>query len=232
MIKLFSHEFIAIKSVDASPALSHDIRRIGLMADSHGNIDLMETCIQRLKTYDVNIIIHLGDFFDSQHSQDAIRIIETIRKHHIYTVKGNNDFQVENSLKNNCLNHIPADHRKSIQSFLSTVPLRIVLHNICFAHSLPYDSIRSFYEPIDTGNADRAEKIFHDTDYSVIFSGHSHYPILFRNKSGKVSREALHKKSPIMLHANERFIIIVGSVNEGESGVMDVAQMKYERIRV
>jgi predicted phosphodiesterase len=201
------------------------------MADSHGNIDLLEACIQRLKKYDVNMIIHLGDFFDSQHSYNAIKIIETIQKHQIYTVKGNNDYQVENALRNGCLTHIPGHQQKIIQAFLAAVPLRIVLHHVCFAHSLPYDSIRSFYEPIDTGNADRAERIFNDTDYRVIFSGHSHFPVLFRNSFGKVSRESLNSKTPVLIQPDERFIIIVGSVSEGESGIMDFAQMKYERIR-
>jgi predicted phosphodiesterase len=231
MIKPVKYQFKARQQTDAMPTLSHDIQRIGLMADSHGNHDLLKKCIKRLKDYEVDIIIHLGDFFDSLHAKDAIETIETIGSHHIFTVKGNNDYQVENALKNGSFTHIPAHHRKMVRSFLSSIPMRIVINNFCFAHSLPYDSIRSIYEPIDTGNTDRAERIFHDTDYSVIFSGHSHFPILFRKKSGKVSRETINSKSPIMLYSNERFIIIVGSVNEGESGVMDIAQMSYERIR-
>jgi predicted phosphodiesterase len=231
MVKTFNHPCRSETLTEEVRMPCHDIQRIGLMADSHGNIEAMRECIHNIQCRDVDMLIHLGDFFDSQSSQDTIGIIETIQKHQILTVKGNNDYQIENALKNGCLNHIPAPHRKIIQSFLSFIPMRILINNICFTHSLPYDSIRSFYEPIDTGNIDRAEMIFHDTDYSLIFSGHSHFPILFRNRAGKVSREAIDRNTPIMFHADERFIIIVGAVSEGECGVFDISQMKYERIR-
>jgi predicted phosphodiesterase len=232
MINPVKDEFSSTESKSTVQITADNIQRIGLMADSHGDLDAMNKSIQRLKSCNVDTLIHLGDFLDSDHSRDAVRIIDTFRHHHILAVKGNNDYQIENALKNNCLNHIPASHRKLIRSFLLNVPIRIIMRNICFAHSLPYDSIRSFYEPVDTGKVDRAEKIFQDTDYSVIFSGHSHFPVLFRNKSGKVFRETLQNRSSVMIHSNERFIIIVGSVGEGESGIMDMMHKRYERIRL
>jgi predicted phosphodiesterase len=218
--------------MEAQPIALHTSERIGLMADSHGNLDAMKACILRLKNKNADSIIHLGDFLDSQKFGEALQIIETIQHNHIFPVKGNNDYQVENALKNGFTSHLRADHCKLIHSFLSSVPIRIVMSKICFAHSLPYDSIRSFYEPVDTGNTERAQRIFQDTDYQIIFSGHSHFPILFRSKSGKVSRETIHDQSPVKIHPNERFIIIIGSISEGECGLMDMTQMKYERIRL
>ncbi len=223
-------KIISVASENAKRIFHHDIKRIGLMADTHGNLCAMETCIQRLLDFHVDMIIHLGDFFDSQRSEEAVHIIEIILKNHICTVKGNNDYQIENALKNNCLNHIPEHHRKVIHTYLAAVPLHIKFHNVCFTHSLPYDSIRSFYEPIDTGNVDRAKRIFHDTDYHVVFSGHSHFPILFRNRRGIVTREPVSKKTHILFQKDERYIIVVGSACEGESGVMDMTHMRYDRI--
>jgi putative phosphoesterase len=232
MIQSVNHEFNTVEWSTVAPIPTQGIHRIGLMADSHGNLEAIKNCIDRFQSFKVDIIIHLGDLLDSQNTQNIIQIIKTIQRHQIYTVKGNNDYQVENALKNGYFNHAPVHHQKLIQSFLSAIPMRQIMNNICFTHSLPYDSIRSIYEPVDTGNADRAERIFHDTDYPVIFSGHSHFPILFRSRSGKVSREPINSQSPVMLHGNERFIIVVGSVSEGEAGVMDIAQMRYERIRI
>jgi predicted phosphodiesterase len=209
-----------------------NIQRIGLMADSHGEIETVEECIQKLNSCNVDAIIHLGDFLDSQNSRNTVQILDAIHRHHVLTVKGNNEHQIENALKNGWFDHVPAYHQEIVQSFLSQVPMRLVLQDLCFNHSLPYDSIRSIYEPMDKGNTERAESVFHDTDYHIVFCGHSHSPILFRNMHGKVSREALYHEAPVKLHANERFIIIVGAATEGESGVMDVAQMTYERIRI
>jgi putative phosphoesterase len=232
MIKSVKDASGSIKLMKAHLMVFHDTQRIGLMADSHGNHGAMRACIQRLKECKADTIIHLGDFLDSQQSGDALDIIETIYQNHIFAVKGNNDYQIEGALKNGCLNHIPSSHRKKVLSFLSSVPIKLETHNICFAHSLPYDSIRSFYEPVDTGNTERAQIIFHNTSYHILFSGHSHFPILFRNRFGKVSREAIPDRSPVTIQHNERFIIIVGSVGEGECGLMDISQMKYQRIRL
>jgi putative phosphoesterase len=218
--------------MEARSTLLQKSKKIGLMADSHGNLDAMKACIRRLKEDSVDSIVHLGDFLDSQKSADVLPIIETIQANHVFTVKGNNDYQIENALKNGCASPMRVDHCKRVQSFLSSVPMRMVMGKICFAHSLPYDSIRSFYEPVDTGNADQAQKIFLHTDFKIIFSGHSHFPVLFRDRSGKVSREIIHNQSAVTIHPDERYIIIIGAVSEGECGLMDMTQMKYKRIRL
>jgi predicted phosphodiesterase len=232
MIKPLEDDPGSIKSIKTPLMSLHDVKRIGLMADSHGDLDSLKSGIHRLEACGVDAIIHLGDFLDSQQSDNALGIIETFYHKKIFTVKGNNDYQIETALRNGCLNHIPTRHRKKILSFLTSVPIILTLHNICFAHSLPYNSIRSFYEPVDTGNADRARMIFQNTIYHILFCGHSHFPILFRNHSGKVVRETIQERLPINIIQNERFIIIVGSVEKGESGLMDIKEMKYERIRL
>ena len=154
------------------------------MADSHGHIRVMSKCIERLKSYEMDLIIHLGDFFDSQYFENVMDIHEMIQEYQILAVKGNNDYQFEKSLMNGCPHHIPSIHREKVLSFLLSVPLKRVINNVCFTHSLPYDSIRSFYEPIDTGTIDRAQEIFQHTPYQIVFSGHSHssgsFPLPFR----------------------------------------------------
>jgi predicted phosphodiesterase len=207
-------------------------KRIGLMADSHGHKTIMSTCINRLQACNVDLIVHLGDFFDSQCFEDAMDILEMIQQNKILLVKGNNDYQFEKSLMNSCPHHISAIHREQILSFLASIPMKFVANNICFTHSLPFDSIRSFYEPIDTGKTDRAESIFQHTPYHVVFSGHSHSSILFRLRSHQVTRESMKVSKPITLYQNERFIVVVGSADDGECGFFDIFQMQYEKIKL
>ena len=109
--------------------------------------------------------------------------------------------------------------------------MRMEYQDICFTHSLPYDSIRAFYEPVDTGSVERAIDIFRHTPYRIIFCGHSHLPILFRWRSGRVFREEIQTNKKIFLDPSERYIIIVGSVDSREYGFFDWGKMCYERIR-
>ena len=110
--------------------------------------------------------------------------------------------------------------------------MRLVDEKICFTHSLPFNSIRSFYEPVDTGTTDRAAQLFIQTPYSIIFCGHSHSSILFRLRKKRVTREQIHPNEVIGFNPSERYIVIVGSSDNGECGFFDKEQMTYQRISI
>ncbi|MDA3895755.1 MAG: hypothetical protein PF482_06385, partial [Desulfobacteraceae bacterium] len=122
--------------------------------------------------------------------------------------------------------------KKRIISFLKQMPMRLVDEKICFTHSLPFNSIRSFYEPVDTGTTDRAAQLFSQTPYSIIFCGHSHSSVLFRLRKGRVTREQIHPNEVIGFNSSERYIVIVGSSDNGECGFFDKEQMTYQRISI
>jgi predicted phosphodiesterase len=209
-----------------------DAVRIGLLADSHGNLPATVSCIRRLRLAKVDLMMHLGDFFDSLGDKNLLNILNTIQQNNILTVKGNNDYQVEKALDNGSSILMPSSERKRVSGFLKGVPMKRVISDICFAHSLPYDSIRSFYEPVDIGTPDQAVRLFNHTPYRIIFCGHSHHPVVFRWRSGGVTREGINPEKPLCLKASERYIIIVGSAESGECGLFDVAQNIYQRIRI
>jgi len=205
-------------------------KRIGLVADSHGNLEAMLECVRRLNNLPVDSMIHLGDIFDSLNTDNLIQTVEAIQQNCIYPVKGNNDYQIEKMLANGYLPDLAAGSKKKIISFLEQMPMKLVDNDICFTHSLPFDSVRSFYEPVDTGFTDRAEQIFNQTSYHTIFCGHSHTPVLFRWRSGTITRENIGVKEKVFLNPSERYIIIVGSADGGECGFFDSEQKYYERI--
>ena len=207
-------------------------KRIGLIADSHGNLEAMLGCIKRLKKFQVDSLIHLGDIFDSLHTDSLYDTMETIQQYGINSVKGNNDYQIEKMLANGYLPDLSAGVKKKMISFLEQMPMKLVDRDFCFTHSLPFDSVRSFYEPVDTGFTDRAEQIFNQTPYHIIFCGHSHTPVLFRWRSGRVTREKINVKEKVFLNASERYIIIVGSAEGGECGFFDTDQKIYERFSI
>ncbi len=206
--------------------------RIGLLADSHGNLESILKGVDRLKKARSHKLIHLGDIFDSLHNDNLYEIFEAINLNNFMAVKGNNDFQIETMLNNGHYSDLKLNEKKRIISFLKKLPMLLVNGKICFTHSLPFDSVRSFYEPIDTGSTERAGQLFNETPYQLIFAGHSHSSILFRWRSGMVSREPIEPDEKIIFNPSERYIIIVGSSDNGECGVLDMDQMAYQRINI
>ena len=205
-------------------------KKIGLLADSHGNLESIKKGVVRLNETHSDTFIHLGDIFDSLENDDLYEIYNTINQNNFLTVKGNNDFQVENMLNNGRSFDIPLLRKNKIISFLKNMPMRLTDEKICFTHSLPFNSIRSFYEPVDTGTTERAIRLFTETVYKIIFCGHSHSSVLFRWRDGNVTRESIPSNKMISFNSAERYIVIVGSSDNWEYGFFDKDQMTYQRI--
>jgi len=200
------------------------------VADSHDRLASLSTAVRILEERGAEALVHLGDICDSLRLdllEDSIRLL---RKHRMLVVKGNNDFMLENLLR--CQppeNEGRFDH---LAAFLRGLPMKIVWDGVCFAHSLPFDHLRSFYEPIDVGSTERAEDVFRLTPHRILFCGHSHRSVMFRQSGGKTSRETFPAGQPIALDREERYIIVTGSVLEGECAIFDVASWSLENIRI
>jgi predicted phosphodiesterase len=218
-------------------------RGIGLIADSHGNLDATAEAIRLLKGRGAGILVHLGDFCDSVRRDRAGVMIRLLRENNILAVKGNNDFFVEGVLTDE--RRPPDPEGEPILAFLKTVPFIRTLNGLLFAHSLPFDTLRSFYEPIDTGNTQRAERLFAETDFQLLFCGHSHVPVFFRKSGSRVTREQVPPGERMVLLTDadkqhtkkddsppDRFIMIVGAVDGGECALYDREAGIYERIRI
>lgn len=218
-------------------------RGIGLIADSHGNLDATAEAIRLLKRRGAGILVHLGDFCDSVRRDRAGAMIRLLRENSVLAVKGNNDFFVESVLTDE--RRSPDPEGEPAIAFLKTVPFTRTLDGLLFAHSLPFDTLRSFYEPIDTGSTQRAERLFAETDFRLLFCGHSHLPVIFRKSGSRVTREQAPPGEKLVLRTTgetphtkkndcppDRFIVIVGAADDGECAFYDRENGIYERIRI
>lgn len=206
-----------------------DRKRIGLIADSHGDLAATAKAIRLLRERDADLLIHLGDFCDSVRHDRAAAMIDLLRENDVGAVKGNNDFLVENML---------ADVRRPrdaegfrVLAYLRKIPAVRARGDVRFAHSLPSDAFRAFYEPIDRGNTQRAEELFAEADFRILCCGHSHLPVLFRKAGGRVMREAVPMGRAMVLKADERYILVAGAAMDGECALYDEAAGTYERLR-
>ena len=71
---------------------------IGLIADSHGNLEATAEAIRILKGRGAGMLVHLGDFCDSIRRDRTAAMIRLLRENGVLAVKGNNDFSVERML--------------------------------------------------------------------------------------------------------------------------------------
>jgi predicted phosphodiesterase len=205
-------------------------KRIGIIADSHGNLEATAEAILLLKGRGAGILVHLGDFCDSVRHDRAAAMIDLLLEYGVLAVKGNNDFLVENMLADT--RRAPDAEGVKMLAFLRDVPVVRAQGDIRFAHSLPFDTLRAFYEPIDTGNTRRAEELFNEAVFRILFCGHSHLPILFRKSDGRVTRESVPAERPMSLERTGRYIFVVGAASDGECALYDDETGTYERLRI
>jgi predicted phosphodiesterase len=204
--------------------------KIGLLADSHSDLEGLETAVGLLRVRGASALVHLGDICDSLRLDLLESFVRLIRKHAIHSVKGNNDFILENLLAGR-----PPEiwkENEPLLGFLQGLPMKIVWEGICFAHSLPFDFLRAFYEPIDVGTVHRARDVFQTTPYRILFCGHSHQPVLFKASGDDVSRELIPANQPIPLDPNARYIHVIGAVSEGECALFDTEAWTLQRLRI
>jgi len=207
-------------------------KKIGLLADSHGNLPATVAAIECLQANGAQQLYHLGDLFDSIHDNDFSSIFQLVKRHQVLAVKGNNDYQVERAFKNgadSCLS--PADSL-SLADYLALLPMKRELAYACMTHSLPYEDVRAFYEPMDDGSTRPATRVFKATDYPLICCGHSHHPVLFTWRAGEVSRERMTGRNQVHFLPGQRYILIVGSVEKGDCGILDFDMNTYQGFRI
>jgi putative phosphoesterase len=204
-------------------------QRLGLLSDSHGNLDATEKAISTLIDQGCEQVIHLGDFCDTNRRDRLEDIVRLFQRRGVIAVKGNNDYLIELALSN------VAGEGYSDQAwmyeFLKKVPMKVVMDNICFAHSFPFDYLRAFYEPIDVGSTERASLLFQQMPYRILFCGHSHTPVYFcLSDPDGVLRKVTSVGEKYLLKPASRYIFVVGSAEKGECAVFDAETSTYERI--
>jgi putative phosphoesterase len=206
-------------------------RRLGLLSDSHGNFDATEKAIDILMKQGCELVIHLGDFCDTSRRQHMEEIFRLFQERRVLAVKGNNDYLIELSLQTGTSEEY--SDSKGMYKFLKDVPMKVVMDDICFAHSFPFDYLRAFYDPIDVGSTERASLLFGQMPYRILFCGHSHTPIYFHlRQSEGVLRKEIPSGENLLLESASRYIFVVGSADEGECAVFDTAAATYERIKI
>jgi predicted phosphodiesterase len=184
---------------------------MGIIADSHGRSDLIETALKYLLNQRCDRIIHLGDICDSFSPQTCDPCLNLLMENHILAVKGNNDHILE--INQSALNH-PGISRKSLSYLKSLLPV-IECGDTVFAHSLP------FFEELGLSCITRfmgeseINRFFSRQDHGLLFRGHGHDPEMVWKDHGTVRCMELPAGSSLTIEPYLPCIVTCGALTSG-----------------
>ena len=145
---------------------------IGIMADSHGNPEMIATALAYFKARGCRYIVHLGDICDSVAYQRANRCVELLREWNVRCIKGNNDHAI---VHNGMARHTGGIAPDTL-AYLEALPLEIETTTALFVHSRPFTSLLGMAAM--TGDIDQAivDRFIMHYPGKMLFRGHGHSP--------------------------------------------------------
>jgi len=149
-----------------------DLETIGIMADSHGNADMIAAALRFFKARGCHRLVHLGDICDSVAFQQADACVSLLRANRVLAVKGNNDHAL---VHNGQARQSTAISAETI-AYLEALPLQIDLAAALFVHNRPFGDILGMAAMI--GDIDQVEVARLRKQYpeKILFRGHGHSP--------------------------------------------------------
>ena len=183
-------------------------RRIGIMADSHGNAQLIHAAAVYLKGRGCERICHLGDICDTNRPDTADACVAQVKDHGMVAVRGNND----HSLAADARGRRGGGIRPETLSFLENLPLALTVAGAELVHSRPFVRELGLSAMIGTLGRRDAERYFRETPDALLFRGHSHRPEMIHRVAGTVRFAALTAGQSIDLSAQRPCIVTCGAL--------------------
>lgn len=182
---------------------------IGIVADSHGNDDLLLRAIKILKSSGAGVLIHLGDMCDSQAPDHAEETFSLLAEHEVMGVRGNNECAVLHDARS----ARGEDARLRLIPLLNDLPYTIRMERFWFAHSAPLNYPAATKRPvfdflpvlIDAGAF----------PFSLLFRGHSHRPSILKIHGRSSEEIPVPADQGMILDRSGRYIITAGAVERG-----------------
>ena len=203
-----------------TPIDSKSIHKIGIMADSHGQLESIANALALFEDHDCDAIYHLGDICDSAHPETADHCVSLLRQNNIFGIKGNNDHQV-------VVNH--EDRRNTPLAsttieYLKQLPLTRELGDNLMTHSLPFVKERGLSSMIGVLGQSEAALFFRSYPHRILFRGHSHCPEILRQHKHTVEIGKISAGETIQLADRLPFIITCGALDQGFLMIWDMGR--------
>lgn len=190
--------------------------RIAVLSDIHANLPALEAVLRALKPYDA--IWQLGDIVGYGPQPDEV--VARLQAEGAQGVRGNHDSAAIGLLDTDSFND---DARAAVEwtaerissqtrDWLAALPGRAVNEPFTLVHGSPRDPT---WEYVYTVGIARANLPLFATPHCLV--GHTHVPLVFRQRNGKVESMRVKTGTPYPLGA-DRLMINPGSVGQPRDG--------------
>lgn len=191
--------------------------RIAVLSDVHGNLPALEAVLEALRPYDA--VWQLGDVVGYGPQPDEV--VALLASQNAVGVRGNHDSAAIGYLRTDAFNddaryavewtakRIRPDTRK----WLAALPLRSVDKPFTLVHGSPRDPT---WEYVYSAAIAKANLAAFDTKHCLV--GHTHVPLVFRERKGGAVETVLAKEDSMMALDGARLIVNPGSVGQPRDG--------------
>jgi predicted phosphodiesterase len=212
--------------------------RIAVLSDVHGNLPALEAVLEALRPYDA--VWQLGDVVGYGPQPDEV--VALLESENAIGVRGNHDSAAIGDLDTDAFNddakfavEWTAERIKpATRQWLAALPLRTVDKPFTLVHGSPRDPT---WEYVYSAAIAKANLAAFDTQHCLV--GHTHVPLVFRERKGGGVETVTAKEGAAMRLDGARMIVNPGSVGQPRDGdpracgmILDTAAQTVEWHRV
>jgi predicted phosphodiesterase len=195
-------------------------RKVGIIADSHGQPQAIADAIDVLRQKGCGPIYHLGDVCDSFLPETSGTCVDLLLTKGVSAVKGNNDHAI-------VINH--RGQEGTIVSgrtleYLHDLPLILSHEGAVFTHSLPFIEELGLSSMIGVMKEEWARRFFDQFPGGILFRGHGHTPRIRWSDRGKFLSEVLEIDHPIDLAGRTPCVVTCGALTRGLCMIWDTLE--------
>lgn len=190
--------------------------RIGILADIHEDILGLRNSLHRLKDFNVDQIVVLGDIFDTGNLMDET--VQLLDNSKVIGVFGNHDLGFCHEPDESVL----CKYSNQVRHYMAQLTSRLQIEDFLFCHGLPHwDATDPVIYYLAKGPEEEGEvhACFQSARCRIIFVGHFHRWFV----ATEHARLSWQGESPITLTSTNRFLVVVGAVCDGWCAVYDTA---------
>ncbi len=186
---------------------------LGLIADSHGDNDLLLKAIRTVIDAGAHTIVHLGDICDSLAPNSAEDAVKILKEHAVRGVMGNNEYSIISEHHNEHVKNVSQE----IHTYLSNLPYIMTMGPVWFTHSAPFKWPAATRRPIMDFLPHLLEH--GGPPFEILFRGHSHRQSIIEIDGSEIKKIPVHAGSKQYLSRNRRYVITIGAVEEASSAL-------------
>lgn len=204
-----------VKSVSNHRSIA--CRKVGIIADSHGQPRAIADAIDVLRRKGCGPIYHLGDVCDSFLPETSGSCVQLLLEKGVSAVKGNNDHAI-------VINHVGQEGTivsgKTLE-YLQDLPPTLEYEGATFTHSLPFIGELGLSSMIGVMKREWAERFFNRFPEGILFRGHGHTPKVRWSDNGRLLSEVLEIDHTIDLADRIPCVVTCGALTRGLCMVWD-----------